>query len=125
MRDRVILWSDRWNPPLKHIVSLASLVADIYVPATWADPAQQPVVVRERYRPSYVLQIQNPKAISRSAEMAGFVEQIRAVHRAGGHPPGPVLILLWLPDGVDDVANLPGAAIASGKGFIIFSLPMD
>jgi len=125
LRKHLGLWSDRWNPPLKHVVSLASLAGDIYVPATWAHPSQQPIVVRERYRASYQLQGANPIAISRADDLLLLVKRIRIAHHAGAHPPGSVLILLLYPGAVENIASFPGAPIASGQGFIVLNLPMD
>jgi len=125
LRTHHRLWSDRWNPPLKHMVSLASLAGDIYVPATWAHPSQQSIVVRERYRASYHLQGANPIAISLADDMALLVKRIQIAHRAGAHPPGSVLILLLYPDAVENIASLLGAPIASGQGFIVLDLPMN
>ncbi len=51
-----------WQPPLKHVASLAVLETPVFVPMTWADPTQQPLAVRPAYRPVYDYQ-GNPKKV--------------------------------------------------------------
>lgn len=73
-----------WHPPLKHVVSLASVGRDVFVPATFADPFKQPIAVPAALAAAKTLQFDNPFKTPTAAALAERADAIRAL-RASGH----------------------------------------
>ena len=67
----------RWHPPLKHIVSLASIGRDIFVAATWADRYQQPIEVLPGDAAAKQVQGDNPFLTPTAEKLADVVTRIR------------------------------------------------
>ncbi len=86
-----------WQPPLKHVASLAAVNQSIFVPATWADPAQQPITVTSTYKAIYDLQTDNARRVRNESELANFVDLIRRQAFAPAVPPAPVFLLVIYP----------------------------
>jgi hypothetical protein len=66
-----------WQPPLKHVASYAVLHAPIFVPMTWAEPTQQPLIVKPAYQAAYVFQGNNPKKVFNSASLLTLITSIQ------------------------------------------------
>jgi len=109
-----------WHPPLKHVVSLASLGRDIFVPATWADPYKQPIRVTARGEASKTLQGNNPFDTPTSAELSAVIKRIGAVHAAGS--PADHLLLLY-PDRLKGELPAELSVVARGTDFVLLRLP--
>jgi hypothetical protein len=110
----------RWRPPLKHIVSLASIGTDVFVPATWADPFQQPIEVLPKDAAAKALQGDNPFLTPTADILAKDVTAIRS-SRAAGSPPRDFILLLR-PDAMVG-APPPGLeTIARGGDFTLFRI---
>jgi len=111
-----------WRPPLKHIVSLATVVKPIFVPATWADPTQQPITVAPRYSPMKALQGNNPfsPAIVSSDDLARLIVKIHEAQHNAGDNRDAYLLLLY----PDRALEWPQQAVpvASGSRFVLFNV---
>jgi len=111
-----------WRPPLKHIVSLATVVKPIFVPATWADPTQQPITVAPRYSPMKALQGNNPfsPAIVSSDDLARLIVKIHEAQHNAGDNHDAYLLLLY----PDRALEWPQQAVpvASGSRFVLFNV---
>lgn len=84
-----------WAPSLKHIASYAVLGAPVFVPMTWAEPAQQPLNVKDAYQEPYKFQHNNPRRVYASTDLPQFTSEISNNIAAGTWPElGGVYILL-------------------------------
>ena len=54
-----------WQPPLKHVASLAALKQLIFVPGTWADTWVQSISVTRTYKAMHEFQTDNPRRVKR------------------------------------------------------------
>ena len=118
----------RWHPPLKHVVSLASLGRDIFVPSTWSDPYKQPMRVVASMAPVKELQGENPFKTPGSAELTDIVGRIGKLRgqlttKSGTALPPPDYLLLLFPYLIQG-GMPPGAfTIARGADFVLLRLP--
>ena len=110
----------RWNPPLKHVVSLASIGTDVFVPATFADRTQQPISVLPDDRPMKKLQGDNPFLTPTAESLAEVVAQVRAARKAGV-PSGDFLLLLR-PKAMTGVLPAGLTQFALGGSFALFRI---
>jgi len=110
-------WDQNWAPPMKHVVSYAGLGRDLFVPATWAHPAQQPISVRPDVQAAYLAQGVNPPVITDSAHLSQVAARFR-----GSMDSGPAyLLLLGAPTPV--IALRDADAVARGQRFLLMPLP--
>ncbi len=65
-----------WHPPLKHVVSLASLGRDVFVPSTWSDPFKQPLRVVASMAPIKDFHGDNPFKTPSTVELGDIVREI-------------------------------------------------
>ena len=65
-----------WQPPLKHVASYAVLHAPVFVPMTWSDSTQQPLVVRAPFADVKQFQGANPTIVTSGADLRAFVTAI-------------------------------------------------
>jgi hypothetical protein len=86
-----------WQPPLKHVVSSASLGRSIFVPATWAHPSQQPITVKDRFKPIYDFQAQNPIEVAGDKALGFLVGRIRRLAAEAEEPNVPLYLLVLYP----------------------------
>jgi len=101
-----------WHPPLKHVASLAGVERDVFIPATWADPAKQPIAVPPEHAAMKALQGDNPFKTPTAAALATTLASIRRVRGAAAAT--DFLLLSYparlqgaLPDGLARVAEGP------------------
>ncbi len=107
----------RWHPPMKHLVSLAGLQRPVFVPATWADPFQQPMRVAPAFAAAKALQGDNPVLVPDAAALGAFVGRIGALGGRGDHLLllSPALLTGELPAGV--------GVLAADAEFLLLRLP--
>jgi len=103
-------------PPMKHVVSYAGLKRDLFVPATWAHPAQHPISVRREFWQAYVEQGNNPPVV-RDAEQLSQV----AARFTGAVASGRVYLLL-LGDHTPVLAVADAREVARGQRFSLVAL---
>ncbi len=107
----------RWQPPLKHLSSLASIGRDVFVPATWADPRQQPISVRPDAADEKTLQGDNPFLTPTADSLADVVRRIRALRPAAvSHD----YLLLLRPGSLQGTPPGDLVPIARGGSFTLF-----
>ena len=110
----------RWLPPLKHLVSLASIGRDVFVPSTWADPLQQPISVEPGGVQAKKLQGDNPFLTPTAEILAEDADKVRAI-RAPGTRSNDFMLLLR-PELLKG-APAPGLnPIAHGGSFTLFRI---
>jgi hypothetical protein len=111
-----------WQPPLKHVGSLAVLHRPVFVPATWANPAHFPLRVTSPYLPVYRLQKEGPFQVTSPRQLARAAERIQALHAAASAPLGPPYLLVVSAGPRLDPP--PGARVAAaGSRFDLLELP--
>lgn len=109
----------RWHPPLKHLSSLASIGRDVFVPATWADPLQQPISVRPGDAAAKRLQVDNPFLTPTADSVAEVATRIRALHPgAASHD----FLLLLRPGSLKGEPPAGLIPIARGGSFTLFRI---
>lgn len=93
------IWQGHWEPPIKHIASLASVTDGVFVPQTFADPTQQPIRVRPELRAIYAFQSPNPIVAESVATLEATVAEIRRLVAAArpGQDAWPTYLLLLEP----------------------------
>lgn len=110
-----------WQPPLKHVASYAVLHAPVFVPMTWSDPAQQPLVVTAPFASVKQFQGSNPTILTSGADLRGFVTAID-VQRSQRRWPQlrPAYLLVTGPE-LADSARLPQSVrlIATGDNYML------
>ena len=116
-----------WHPPLKHIVSLASLGRDLFVPSTWSDPNKQPLRVVAALAAVKDFQGEDPIRTPHAAELnaaVGRIGELRPllVARSGKTPPPPDYLLLLYPDQLQGDLPAGSEAIARGGDFVLLRL---
>ena len=114
------LWSGYWRPPIKHIASLATATDGVFVPQTWADPAQQPIRVRRDFDDVYTFQSPNPIAIADVAALHAAIRDIRALMQH--HGAGPVYLMLLEPGPLDHPSVNEAPRIVDSDLFSIYQL---
>jgi hypothetical protein len=111
-----------WQPPLHHIASLATLQQAIFVPTTFAEPAQQPIVVTSRYRPMYKYQRQNPIEVKHPEQLAAMTDHIRLLMLDTGPPPVSVFLLVLYPESLHLPLPHGATVVATGPYFLLLAV---
>ena len=116
-----------WHPPLKHVVSLASLGRDVFVPSTWSDPFQQPIHVVASVAPIKNLQGSNPFKTPSAAELDAVVRQIGELRVELASKPGMTIsprdyLLLLYPDRFQGDLPPGSQVIARSADFVLLQL---
>ena len=108
-----------WRPPLKHVASLAGVERDVFIPATWADPAKQPITVPPEYAAMKALHGDNPFKTPTAEALATTLASIRRVR--GAAAAGDFLLLSY-PARLQGA--LPGglARVAEGPDFLLLRI---
>jgi len=65
-----------WNPPLEHVASYAVLHAPVFVPMVFAEPTQQPLVVKPAFAPLYRYQGSNPDILSGRPALSAYATRL-------------------------------------------------
>jgi hypothetical protein len=112
-----------WHPPLKHVVSLASLGRDLFVPSTWSDPNKQPMRVAPAFAKLKDFQSDNPFKTPHSAELNALVGKIHQLHAAVSPDAPPDCLLLLYPDQFQGELPPDTFVIARGTDFVLLRLP--
>jgi hypothetical protein len=110
-----------WSPPLKHIASLVTLLKPIFVPATWADPTQQPIAIATRYLATKQLQGNNPIRLVTAADLERLMSEIDETQRKVDRNHSAYLLLLY-PGGAFDEFLKDTTRIASGSTFVLLAI---
>lgn len=110
-------WHENWAPPIWQAASYASLGRDVFVPAIWAHPAQQPITVRAQFLPAYLKQQNGPTAVSTPQELR------RAAAHFSSLAKGERGYLLVLGDPAGPLASADLKQVARGRRFAIVALP--
>lgn len=116
-----------WNPPLKHVVSLASIGRKVFVPATWSNPFQQPIQVQERLAPVKEFQGSNPLQTPSESQLNEVVREIAALRpllsgKAGSSAPPDYLLLLY-PGSFRGRLPAGAVTVAGDTDFVLLRLP--
>ena len=108
------------TPPLRHVVSLASIGRDIFVPATWANRFQQPIVPLPTDVDAKRLQGDGPFFVPTADSLAKVVAQIRSLPVPG--VPAHKFLLLLQP--VALVGEIPSSLslVTRGDSFALFRI---
>jgi hypothetical protein len=111
-----------WQPPLKHIVSLASINRPIFAPTTYADPITQPLGVTTRYKQLYDLQDRDPIEVHSAAELDDL--KARLLQAVATHNPddGDLFLLLLYPRELPADAVKDADIVAHGSRFALIAL---
>lgn len=109
-------WHRNWMPPMKHVVSYAGLERDVFVPGTWAHPAQQPISVRSEFWRAYVEQDNNPPVVGDAEQLSQV-----AARFAGAIASGRAYLLL-LGDQTPALGLADAHEVARGQRFLLFAL---
>jgi hypothetical protein len=112
-----------WHPPLKHLVSLASLSRDIFVPSTWSDPYKQPMRVAPAFARIKEFQGDNPFKTSTTADLNGVIARIHELRTHVAQEAPPDCLLLLYPDRFGGELPPDVAVIARGADFVLLRLP--
>jgi len=117
-----------WHPPVKHLVSLASLGREVYVPSTWSDPNKQPMHPVAALAPMTDFQGEDPIRTPGDIELNAVVSQIGALRslttpRSGRIAPLPDYLLLLYPDRLRGDLPPGALAIARNPDFVLLRLP--
>jgi hypothetical protein len=112
-----------WHPPLKHVVSLASLGRAIFVPATWANPHQQPMGLVAAVAQIKDLQQDNPLKTPIAADLNEFIGRIHDVRAALSSRPPPDCLLLLYPGRLEGDLPPRVSIIARDADFVLLQLP--
>jgi hypothetical protein len=109
-----------WHPPLKHMVSLASIGRDIFVPATFADPFKQPIRVAPAFAAIKAFQDDVPFKTPTQAELSAVVRKIAELPAAGA---GAQYLLLLYPELLR--GDIPQTARIAARGAHFLLLRLD
>jgi hypothetical protein len=112
-----------WHPPLKHVVSYASLGREVFVPSTWADPFKQPMGVAPAFAAVKDFQGENPFKTPTSADVTAIISQIHQFRAAGGALGPPDCLLLLYPDRLQGELPSNVSIIARSTDFVLLRLP--
>jgi hypothetical protein len=112
-----------WHPPLKHVVSLASLGRDIFVPSTWSDPYKQPMRVAPAFVPVKDLQGDNPFKTATTADLNRAIARIHQLRALAAQGTPPDCLLLLYPDWFRGELPPDVTVIARGVDFALLQLP--
>ena len=110
----------RWHPPLKHLVSLASIGKDVFVPSTWADPHQQPISVEPGGVRAKKLQGDNPFLTPTAEILAEDADKVRAIREPGTQSND--FMLLLRPESLKGLPASGLTPIAHGNSFALFRI---
>jgi hypothetical protein len=110
----------RWHPPLKHVVSLASIDRDVFVPATWADRSQQPISVLPKDTAAKRLQGDNPFLTPGANELADVVTRIRSLREPGATP--REFLLLLRPEALNGMPPSKLTVSSRGSTFALYRI---
>jgi len=108
-----------WHPPLKHVASLASVGRDVFVPATWADPAKQPITLPPEHAPAKLLQGDNPIKTPTAAELEQVLRSIRRIRQPGDRAD---FLLLSYPARLQGALPAGLARVADGPHFLLLRI---
>lgn len=121
-----------WQPQLNHVGSLATLEQPVFVPTTFADRAQQPIVITAKYAKLYDFQgrdpirLNNSRSSGRTRFFAGgrtaMTEQIRHLLVDAGLPLSPVFLLILYPEFLHLPPPDGTAVFAKGTHFLVLAL---
>lgn len=116
-----------WHPPLKHIVSLASLGRDVFVPSTWSDPFKQPMRVVASLGPVKKFHGEDPIRTPGAAELDAMVARIAGFRKSlaplsGKVPPPADHLLLLYPDRFQGALPSGSEIVARGADFVLLRL---
>jgi hypothetical protein len=112
-----------WHPPLKHVVSLAALSRDIFVPSTWSDPYKQPMRVASAFAPVKDFQGDNPFKTSTTVELSNVIARIHELRALAAQRAPPDCLLLLYPDRFHGKLPQDVTVIARGADFALLRLP--
>jgi hypothetical protein len=115
------------GPPLGHFASLAAVTNGIFVPATWAHPAQQPIAVRAAYADIYLFQSPDQFFVADRVSLQTKIAEIREVlvrRRMAGKDDfrGNVYLILFFPILAGDPQIEEASVIAAQKFFTLYGL---
>jgi hypothetical protein len=121
------LWSGFWQPPIKHIASLASVTDGVFVPQTYARAGQQPIRVRRDFENIYTFQTPNPIRVADTAELHRTIQDIRVLMQGRSASPEDggdwqVYLMLLEPDLLGSPAIAEAPMIADQRLFSIYRL---
>jgi hypothetical protein len=110
-----------WEPPLKHVASYAVLSSPVFVPMTWAEPTQQPLLVKPPYQPPYIFQGNNPKRVYDGAAFSQVIGTIHDNVSQGTWPGiGEVYLLVVGASRLEPFQLPPSVArVAKGANFVM------
>src|SRR5271166_3552385 len=116
-----------WHPPLKHVVSLASVGRDVFVPSTWSDPFQQPIRVVASVAPIKNFHGSNPFKTPSATELDAVVQQIGELRAKFASNPGTPIpphdyLLLLYPDRFQGDLPSGSEVIACSADFVLLRL---
>lgn len=112
---------EAWQPPLKHVASYAVLHAPVFVPMTWTNPTQQPLILAKEFEGVQQFQGTNPTRVNTPGELNSFLALLDRHLNDGKWPDlDPVYVLVIDPKGAPD-AGLPNAfgIVARGDKFVL------
>ncbi len=112
-----------WHPPLKHVVSLASLGRPIFVPSTWSDPYKQPMGVVPAMAAIKDFQEDNPLQTPTAAALDAAIAHIHDLHAAATAMSPPDCLLLIDPDRFQGALPANTPIVARGADFVLLRLP--
>ncbi len=110
-----------WQPPLKHVASYAALHGAIFVPATWSDPTQQPLVVKPAFVDVKQFQGSSPFILSDGKAFDAFLNSLDNRLSDGRWPDlGSVYLLVVEPKALAPM-HLPASfrIAAQGERFVL------
>jgi len=110
----------RWHPPLKHVVSLASVGRDVFVPCTIANPFQQPIALLPVDMAAKKLQGDIPFQTPTADTLAERVAEIRALHSPSA--PSHDYLLLLRPQALKGAPPAGLVATTNGGSFTLFRI---
>jgi len=119
-------YAENWQPPLRHIATLAMANAPVFVPATFALASQHSMVVNARYAPLQELQTADPWEMQTREDLISAVRVLRRYGREGRLPPVPpgtpiAYLFLLHPKGVGlDVAGV--RVLAREPRFVLLAI---
>jgi hypothetical protein len=112
-----------WQPPLKHVTSLASLGTPVFVPSTYAEATQQPLTVTKGYLDFYAFQEdRDPVIVENMKEYADALDRLHVIAAGNNRLDEPIYVLLLYPEHLDALPAEFPSLVASGEHFYLFEL---
>lgn len=117
-----------WDPPLRHVGTLAILEQRVFVPQIFAYDGQQPLQIHPHFRPLAAFQTSDPLPIPSISDFRTNVVTMRGLHadawRRHGAPAGhrPRAYLLWLSADQSNPAPDLLRAVKGGPDFQVFEI---